>query len=315
MLLFHLIGDELGPLGWSLYHFLWQGMLVAAAYSVSCLTCGRNVRRRYVLACCFFALALFLPAWQVWMILNRHHGLALGIGPPERLLPWMTWAALIWIGLATAMSIRTFFATERLSQRWLAEAFDDAILSRIAQDVASHSGLSPAPRVRRSSAADAMVVLGVACPIIIVPATMPAITNAQFRSLLAHEMAHVARRDAPVNFGLSLVESLVLFHPAAAWLAQEVRKLREYCCDDVAVRVSGDAVAYARGLTALARMPGMNPRSALSANGGDLKARVLRLVFRESLARNILVDGTRFIVWLTAAITLAAAAQALCRVM
>ena len=94
MILFELVGDQLGPLGWSFYHFLWQGMLVAALYSVACLLCGDNARRRYALASLFLVVAIVLPGWQIWMILARHHGLALGIGPPESLLPWMTFAAL-----------------------------------------------------------------------------------------------------------------------------------------------------------------------------------------------------------------------------
>ena len=69
------------------------------------------------------------------------------------------------------------------------------------------------------------------------------------------------------------MESLVLFHPAVMWLTAEVRRAREYCCDDIAVQSSGDALAYARGLTALARLPGLGTRAALYANGGDLKAR------------------------------------------
>lgn len=316
MLLFQLIGDELSPLGWSFYHFLWQGMLVASFYCAACLIWGTDARRRYGLACFFLAVELLLPAWQIWMILERHHGLALGIGPPEGLLPWMTWAALLWLCLAAALSLCTVRRAGELSRAWLGNAVEDMQLNETAQSVAKQVGLKRAPRVLRSRAADVMAVIGRARPTVIVPAAMPdCLTNAQFRALLAHEMAHVSRRDPLVNFTLSVLESLVLFHPAAAWLAGEVRRVREYCCDDIAAQVPGDALAYARGLTVLARMPGLKTRAALSASGGDLKARVVRLVSKGSLAEGTLSDGRSLILWLIGAATLVAAAKVLCRLM
>jgi beta-lactamase regulating signal transducer with metallopeptidase domain len=168
----------------------------------------------------------------------------------------------------------------------------------------------------RSKAADVMAVIGAARPIIVVPAKMPdCLTEAQFRALLAHEIAHVSRRDPLVNFGLSILESLLFFHPAAAWLAGEVRITREYCCDDVAVESSGDALAYARGLTTLAKMPGLNTRAALSANGGDLRARVVRLLSSESLSKEAFSNGRRFIFCVAGAGILVGVSKLLCRLM
>jgi hypothetical protein len=124
--LFHAVADQFNPLGWSFYHFIWQGMLVAALYSAGCLVCGADARRRHALACFFLGVSLVLPIWQIWMILVRHHGLALGNGPPERLLDWMTWAALLWIGVAGAISLRTLAGAVILRRQWLADATEDA---------------------------------------------------------------------------------------------------------------------------------------------------------------------------------------------
>jgi bla regulator protein BlaR1 len=316
MLVFDLVGDQMGPLGWAFYHFLWQGMLIAALYSVACLLCGNNARWRYFLACFFLFVAIVLPAWQIWMILVQHHGLALGIGPPESLLHWMTWAALLWLCLAAAMSAITLIRTEGLNRRWLAGVVEDARLSDAAQSVAIQVGLKRAPRVLRSRTAEVMAVMGWRHPVIVIPEQMPSsLKDDQLRTLLAHELAHVRRHDPMVNIGLTVLESLILFHPAAAFLAGEVRRVREYCCDDIAVRISGDAISYARGLTALARMPGLRTRAALSANGGDLKARVVRLVVKRNLADGILSDGRRFIFWLAGAAMLVGLSRIVCRLM
>lgn len=316
MLLLQIVADQLSPLGWSLYHFLWQGMLVASIYSIACSIWGRNARRRYALACFFLGVVLVLPIWQVWMIFSRHHGIALGVGPPESLLPLMTWMALLWLCVAGAISVRTLLGASQLSRLWLDDASEDLQLTTTVQEVAEHLGFKRAPRIVRSEAADVMGVIGGLRPVIVVPTKLPnGLEGAQLRALLIHELAHISRRDPPVNLVLSVVESLVFFHPATAWLAGEVRQAREYCCDDVAVKFSGDALAYARALTALAKMPGLETRAALSANGGDFKARVVRLVLTRRPVSEVLTDARRSIFWLTSAVGVAAVAKVLCRFM
>jgi bla regulator protein BlaR1 len=316
MILFELVGDQLGPLGWSFYHFLWQGMLVAALYSVACLLCGDNARRRYALASLFLVVAIVLPGWQIWMILARHHGLALGIGPPESLLPWMTFAALLWLCVAAALSASAIMRAVALKRRWLAGAVEDLRWREIEQSVAAKIGLKSPPRVVRSATADVMVVMGWRRPTIVIPEEMPRdLKDWQLRALLAHELAHVTRYDPLLNLVLSVFESFVFFHPAAAWLASEVRRLREYCCDDIAVQVAGDAIAYARGLTALAKMPGLTTRTTLSANSGDLKTRVLRLVAKRNLADAFLSDARRFTFWLASAAAVVVISKIICRLM
>jgi len=316
VILFELVGDQLGPLGWSFYHFLWQGTLVAALYCLACLLCGDNPRRRYALACLFLVLAIVLPAWQVWMILVRHYGVSLGIGPPESLLPWMSMAALLWLCVAVGLSAFSLRRAAALKRQWLSGAVDDPRWREIVQSVAAQIGLKSAPRVVRSAAADVMAVIGWRHPTIVIPEEMPRyLKNEQLRALLAHELAHVTRYDPLLNLMLSVLESFVFFHPAAAWLAGEARKLREYCCDDVAVQVSGDAIIYARGLTALARMPGLRTRTTLCANGGDLKARVLRLVAKRNLAHAFLSDARRFTFWMASAAAVVVISKIVCRLM
>jgi D-alanyl-D-alanine endopeptidase (penicillin-binding protein 7) len=316
MILFDLVGDQFGPLGWSFYHFLWQGMLVAAFYSAACLLCGDNARRRYTLASLFLVVTIVLPAWQIWMILVRHHGLALGIGPPEPLLTWMTLAALLWFCVAAALSASALIRAVALKRQWLAGAVEDLRWREIVQPVAAQLGLNSAPRMVRSATADVMAVIGWRSPTIVIPEEMPRdLNDRQLRALLAHELAHVTRYDPLLNLVLSLLESFVFFHPAAAWLAGEVRRVREYRCDDIAVQVSGDAIAYARGLTALARMPGLRTRTTLSANGGDLKTRVLRLVAKRNLADAFLSDARRFTFWLAGATAVVVICKMVCQLM
>lgn len=314
MLLYAIVADEFSPLGWSFYHFLWQGMLVAALYSFCCLLCAADARRRHALAVLFLGFALVLPAWQIWMILVRHHGLGLGNGPPEKWLYAMTWLALVWICLAGAFSVRTVIAAQRLRRQWLDGAAEDPQLNEIARHAAEAIGLKKLPPVLVSETADVLAVLGWWRPVVVVPAELPArLTEMQLQAVLTHEMAHVLRRDPLINLVQSLLESVVLFHPAGLWLASEVRKTREHCCDDIAVAACGDALGYARGLTALAKMRGLGNRVALSASGGDLMARVVRLVNQRPSRRWILADVWRLLLWVGGAVLLVRVSLIICR--
>jgi penicillin-binding protein 2 len=97
-------------------------------------------------------------------------------------------------------------------------------------------------------------------------------------AVLAHELAHVRRHDYLVNVLQTGVETLLFYHPAVWWVSRQIRAEREHACDDMAVRVTGDAVTYARALTRIERMRTTAPRLAMAADGGSLRSRVSRLV-------------------------------------
>src|SRR5262249_4345558 len=52
----------------------------------------------------------------------------------------------------------------------------------------------------------------------------------------------------------------------------------ELCCDELAIRVSGDAVSYARALYELESLRGRAVELALAASGGSLARRIARLL-------------------------------------
>ena len=80
---------------------------------------------------------------------------------------------------------------------------------------------------------------------------MAALSPAQVEAVLAHELAHIRRHDYAVNLLQTIAETVLFYHPAVWWLSARIRVEREHCCDEVAVRISGDAVAYARALAEL----------------------------------------------------------------
>ncbi|GGY05722.1 hypothetical protein GCM10007386_40580 [Pseudoduganella dura] len=105
----------------------------------------------------------------------------------------------------------------------------------------------------------------------------------QVAALLAHELAHIRRKDWLWNGLQYAVEALLFFHPAMWWLSRRIRQERENACDDLALAAGEDPVALAEGLTALQRLrqprvPRPMPAFALAAGGGVLLARVTRIL-------------------------------------
>lgn len=118
--------------------------------------------------------------------------------------------------------------------------------------------------------------------VVVVPPTCAlGYSPAQLRAVLAHEVAHVRRRDPTWVLVFRLVAALLWMQPAIRWAAAWSRAESELACDDWAVARTGLGVELARciekgaasGLPgALAGAPGM-----LGRRGGTVE-RVRRLV-------------------------------------
>jgi hypothetical protein len=76
---------------------------------------------------------------------------------------------------------------------------------------------------------------------------------AKLRAVLAHEQAHVRRRDSIVALLARINRCVFWFHPLAWWLERELAQLAEQACDDAALLVLQDRQQYARTLLDMAR--------------------------------------------------------------
>jgi len=55
------------------------------------------------------------------------------------------------------------------------------------------------------------------------------------RTVVAHELSHIARFDAGVNMLQVLAQAVFWFHPLVWWANRRIRQEREKCCDEMAV--------------------------------------------------------------------------------
>lgn len=125
------------------------------------------------------------------------------------------------------------------------------------------------------------IVMGWWRPVVLVPAALwTGLEPKQLEAILLHELAHISRNDFFWNILLTMLESVLYYHPVIWWLSDKLRQERECCCDDSVLYMGGDPLAYAKALVALEDYQGSAPALALAAlgSGGALSRRIQRIL-------------------------------------
>ena len=95
---------------------------------------------------------------------------------------------------------------------------------------------------------------GVLRPTVVMPSSARDWSPERFRLVLAHEFAHVRRRDWLVHMAAAVLQSVCWFNPLAWLTSRELRRLSEQACDDVVLGLGVDEAVYAGHLIDLARV-------------------------------------------------------------
>jgi GWxTD domain-containing protein len=306
--------------GWTLLHFLWQGALVAIILAcVLALLNRRSAQPRYLAACAALVLMAVLPLITFARIVAAEHSAANsfplflspsasvtdhGIATPPEPFPYRIAAALdrfmpivlaVWLVGVVVLFVRLGIGLVT-AQRMMSAATQPPphdllhVFHRLARriEVPRPIGLF------HSTLVQVPTVIGWLRPVVLIPlGCLSGLSPSQVEAILAHELAHILRRDYLVSILQSIVEALLFYHPAVWWVSGHIRREREHCCDDLAVQYTGDALAYARALSLLEEHRSALPAIALGANGGILTMRIKRLLgCKESVAAPQLVALT-----------------------
>jgi multidrug efflux system membrane fusion protein len=102
--------------------------------------------------------------------------------------------------------------------------------------------------IRESDRVASPAALGIARPVIVVPADWREWDVGKLEAVLAHERSHIRRRDPAVQ-ALSAIHRALLWHsPLSWWLHQRIVRMAEEASDDAAVAVTRDRASYAEVL-------------------------------------------------------------------
>ena len=278
----------------ALLHFVWQGLLFAfLLWIVLFLLRKRSANARYLASGSVLALLVLLPVittWTVYSAPGPQRGMEASVAQAAALasrttLPVAWWPLLqawvlpVWSAGVLLFSLRMAWGCRQVSAlRRHGGPAEEALLATVGR-LAARLGVKRVVRILVTTSAQVPGVVGWMSPVLLLPpAALCGLTAPQLEAVLAHELAHVRRHDYLVNLLQMVAESLLFYHPAVWWISARVRHERELCCDDLAVRVCGDPIRYARALTTLERLRSMAPAPVLGSTGGPLAYRIQRLL-------------------------------------
>lgn len=269
--------------GWAIAHSLWQITLIYLLYRLlAWLLAGRS-QWLYLAALAGMAAATL---WAVgtfaasWSQMARDAALSpvpaaplpalLPVLPdgslawPQEPSPWHTrlpldyeaWAGLVgwlWCLAVLILGLR-LFGGYRLSKR---------LRTRGVQVVAEHwqarcghwagrLGIRKHVRWLESDRIAEPLTLGFWKPVVLFPAgLLLQLPPERVELLLLHELAHIRRADYLVNLLQMTLELCFFYHPLFWLLTREVRRHREFACDDIVLQHQSNRILYAQTLTEL----------------------------------------------------------------
>ena len=143
-------------------------------------------------------------------------------------------------------------------------------LQTIVDELAPRFGIRRPPEAYELSGAGAgPCVIGLRRPRLIMPRGICTLMDPdELRALVAHELAHVARRDAGLKWLWLFLRRLAFLNPIAAWAHRRIGLETERACDLLAMQATGKPGTLARTLVKmeehLAQSPPLAPPFAMA---------------------------------------------------
>ena len=242
--------------------------IVIAVWAVLRLSGRISARARYVVAATGLVAAIVVPLLLSFAedVAPLPIGVAALAEPPAALPSRVTWA---WVIGAALLVVQNLVAHGLLALRRRDYSPADAGL---------RDALQWPDGVPLLVGSVAPMTAGLFRPYVVVPeGLLDEVDRDVARSIARHELAHVAWRD-PLVYATARAIS-ALFWIAPAWLLlTAIRREREFAADEAAVHDARGADGYVSALLETCRRSIRERRLAASITGGDLHARIRKLL-------------------------------------
>lgn len=201
----------------------------------------------------------------------------------ERITPVLPWIAGAWLVGVALLSIWHCGGWWRIRALRRSSSAIGGQIQQTFDHLLERFRLRGGVRLLQSAEALVPMLTGVLKPMIILPSRIiTGLGPAEIEAILAHELAHLVRRDAWSNLVRVIIETVLFYHPAVWWISRRARLECEHAADDLALRVCADRRTYAGALMRLAELD-VEPALALAATGGHLLNRIRRIVAPRAL--------------------------------
>jgi bla regulator protein blaR1 len=262
---------------------VWQSTLVALlVVGVTYVLARPSPAVRYWLWQLVAIKLLILPLWSLplalsWMpaatpmpsIVSHDNTMHVGDVPPSFTAPGasglrrldrsleprskLSWQGCLFAGWAAVVLLQTGrlgLQRVRLARLLRQTTEGDERLVGTVGRTAARMGLKRAPRAVTTDLECSPFVCGILRPTLVLPRALAGSLNAtELEQVVAHELAHVLRRDLVWGWIPQIAKVLYFFHPVAHLASYRIRLERELACDQVAMIVAGRGPAeYAQTL-------------------------------------------------------------------
>lgn len=298
----------INAIGWTILHSIWQGAAIALGFALLMFFLRRySSRTRYFVGAMALLLVLgislttFLNIYDPGTSINMTAAPAASLEPAlagtiqngnlyqqgifstfseyfKRHLPLIVTLWFLGILVLVLKLAGGFLYNQRV------KAYNTRPLNKSWQNhfrkLCRKSGIKKGVALLESALVKVPMTIGHLKPVILLPAGMvTGLPRDQVEALLAHELAHILRKDYLVNIMQNVIDILYFYHPGVRWISSHVRTERENCCDDIAVSLSGDSINFARALTNIDGSLVKNASPALTAVNKSTKlfGRIKRL--------------------------------------
>lgn len=195
----------------------------------------------------------------------------------ETLVTWLTDQKQLLIGIWMVGSVffvlKYFFSFVLLSYvRSLAVVEYDVTFTQLIAKITSQLNYAGNEiKLGYSGLISSPMVSGYFRPMILFPiGLINQLSISEVESVLAHEVAHLVRKDYIANFLIVVLEVLFYFHPGVWWLNNQLKKYREEDCDDRAISILSGNITYIKTLVKLQELALAKPNSlSLALNGSN----------------------------------------------
>ncbi len=301
----------------TIIHSLWQGAAIASLTAILIFFLAKKSAKLKYNVYCIALLVFFVST--LFTFLNVHQQVSItskvesvvAINSPNTtinplvltavtstptffdtlknyVLQHLSFIAILWLiglGISFIYLIRGVHqvSTLKRSMNFLSNNYWQNRLNSIASSI----GIRKSIQLVESKLTLSPIVIGHLKPIILFPiGFINNLSVEEVEAILSHELAHIKRNDYLINILITIAHSLFYYHPAIWWLNTQIKKERENCCDDMAVELCGDKLAYAKSLVNAQTFLANSQVLAMGVNGQGFKSnlgqRIARLLSPKS---------------------------------
>lgn len=310
------IQNLISNLGWALIHFIWQGTLITLAYWVITRNIS-SIHTKYWTGMGMVVLALLAPILNTLSFSNQSESLVtlvtlqsgyiahqqlsienLALYLINKSLPLMV---LIWASTVLFLSIRLIRSWMQLAAiKHDCEPIVSKELKGFIKNVAIKLDLPNIPMLKVSKQVLVPAAYGIFKPTVLLPLSLISkIPREQLEAIIKHELCHLKRNDFVHNIIQLCADTLLFFHPGIRWMNNDIRHIREQCCDQLVLSNDTETITYAKALTSIAEFTnGLKLKHSihLGINDGVLLNRVKFLLQNKSSQSSLMIFAPLFLI-------------------